>query len=47
MPKQVYDQYRSELTQGKPDTWYDPIKSYLGTLPEWDTTLLGTSDDAA
>jgi hypothetical protein len=46
MPKQVYDQYRSELTQGKPDTWYDPIKSYLGTLPEWDRTLPGTSDDA-
>ena len=46
MPKQVYDQYRSELTQGKPDTWYDPIRSYFGTLPEWDTTLPGTSDDA-
>ena len=47
MPKQVYDQYRSELTQGRPDTWYDPIKSYFGTLPEWDTTLPGTPEDAA
>ena len=46
MPKHVFDQYRSELTQGRPDTWYDPIRSYLGTLPEWDTTLSGTSDDA-
>jgi len=47
MPKHVFDQNRSELKQGRPDTWYDPIRSYLGTLPEWDTTLPGTSEDAA
>ena len=47
MAEQVFDQYRSELRQGRPDTWYDPIKSYFGTLPEWDTTLSGTPEDAA
>ena len=47
MPRQVYDRNKSELRQGRPDTWYDPIRSYFGTLPEWDRTLPGTSDDAA
>ena len=47
MREQFYDQNKSELRQGRPDTWYDPIKSFFGTLPEWDTTLPGTPDDAA
>lgn len=47
MREQFYDQNKSELRQGRPDTWYDPIKSFFGTLPEWDTTLSGTPEDAA
>ena len=47
MPEQFYDQNKSELRQGRPDNWYDPIRSFFGTLPQWDTTLPGTPEDAA
>ena len=42
MPKQVYDQYRSELTQGEEKPWYD-----FSDLPVWSGTLPGTPQDAA
>ena len=44
MPKQVYDQYRSELRQGKEKPWWDfsdlALTTDMGVLP-------GTSEDAA
>ena len=42
MPKQVYDQYQSELRQGKAKPWYD-----FSDLPVWGGTLPGTPEDAA
>ena len=42
MPKQVFDQYRSELTQGEEKPWYD-----FSDLPVWSGTLPGTPQDAA
>jgi hypothetical protein len=46
MPKQVYDQYQSELRQGRPSSFFDSIRSYFGTLPVWEDTLPGTPEDA-
>ena len=42
MRKQVYDQYQSELRQGKAKPWYD-----FSDLPVWEDTLPGTPEDAA
>jgi len=42
MPKQVFDQYRSELRQGKAKPWYD-----FSDLPVWSGTLPGTPEDAS
>ena len=42
MPKQVYDQYQSELTQGEEKPWYD-----FSDLPVWSGTLPGTPEDAS
>ena len=42
MPKQVFDQYRSELRQGEEKPWYD-----FSDLPVWSGTLPGTPEDAS
>tara|TARA_Y100001970_G_scaffold256083_1_gene333421 strand:+ start:824 stop:2734 length:1911 start_codon:yes stop_codon:yes gene_type:complete len=42
MPKQLYDQYQSELTQGEEKPWYD-----FSDLPVWSGTLPGTPEDAS